>query len=420
MGGHLFNPTNSQLITLFKNTGLHHLRLGGSTVEGTDAAVPDNAAIDDVFGFAQAAGIKVIYSLRLLMGNPATDAVTAQYIWQRYRPWLACFAIGNEPDIKRYHYPPNGTGPDPLIKDYATYLADWRKFAAAVTNALPDVKFAGPDAANQDWAGRMAKDEKNSGELALVTQHFYIGGSPFVDADKKKTIPAEIAISNMLSAKWVKDKYPALYKKAVAPVVELGFSYRLTEADDYLKGVGHASDAYASALWALDYLHWWAAHGASGVDFHNTEWLKTDTVHPDKDGNFQINPKAYGIKMFDVAAHGKTEPVKISNKKQQNLTAYAIRDTTNLYVTLINKEYGPDARAAVVTIVPEGDQITAASAMFLKAPDGNPEATNGITLGGATITNNAPWQGRWTPLDGVNNNKCSVTVPPASAVIVRM
>ena len=41
--GRFFSPTNIQLITIFKNSGLRHLRLGGSTVENVHAAVPDRA-----------------------------------------------------------------------------------------------------------------------------------------------------------------------------------------------------------------------------------------------------------------------------------------------------------------------------------------------------------------------------------------
>src|SRR5580704_9968659 len=71
--GLMFNGTNAQLITLFKNSGLHHLRLGGTTVEGTNAVVPDRAALDDVFAFAKAADVKVIYSFPLLNGNSSSN-----------------------------------------------------------------------------------------------------------------------------------------------------------------------------------------------------------------------------------------------------------------------------------------------------------------------------------------------------------
>lgn len=43
----------------------------------TNIAFPDYEAIDNVFGFAKAAGVKVIYSLRLLNGNVgATSGIT--------------------------------------------------------------------------------------------------------------------------------------------------------------------------------------------------------------------------------------------------------------------------------------------------------------------------------------------------------
>src|SRR5262249_25386593 len=103
-----------------------------------------------------------------------------------------------------------------------------------------------------------------------------------------------------------------------------------------------------------------------------------------------------------------------------NLTAYAVGDTATLYVTVINKEHAVGARNASVTIAPNGFQAGSAWAMFLTAPAGNVGATNGILLGGASITNNAPWLGQWTALAAPTNGRCVVTVPSASAAIVKM
>jgi hypothetical protein len=421
-GAFLFSPTNAQLITLFTNSGIRNLRLGGSTVEGLKAAHPSRTAIDSVFGFARAAGINVIYSLPLENGDPSDDAETAQYIWNNYRPWLDCFAIGNEPDIRRYHYPPFGSGSDPAITNYPNYLVQWRAFAAAITRVVPDAKFAGPDAAGAEWAPRFAADEKNSGLVALVTQHYYVGGSPFIGTndDGPVRIPVPKAIDKMLSPNYLDRKYPALYKEAVAPVLADGIPYRMTESDDCLKGVPNASDAFASALWGLDYLHWWAAHGARGVNFHNTEWLKTDTVYLDEDsGDYRINPKAYAIRAFDLGSHGCVVPVTIAFRKKLNLSAYAVCDRTNLYVTIINKEHGPDASSASVTIVPDGFSAGYVQDMFLMAPNENIGAMDGITLGTSAIVNNAAWRGQWQNLDP-NKNGCTVMVPAGSAAVVRM
>ena len=60
-----------------------------------------------------------------------------------------------------------------------------------------------------------------------------------------------------------------------------------------------------------------------------------------------------------------------------------------------------------------------AAAMFLTAKDGGVEATNGITLGGGTITNNASWVGKWILLEA-SREGCVLTVAAASAAIVRI
>lgn len=414
VSGHLFSPTNTQLITLFKNSGIRNLRLGGGTVDGLHVAIPSHADIDSLFAFARAADIKIIYSLRLLNGDAPEDAATAKYIWTRYRPSLAAFSIGNEPNEPPYRLTPVGA-----ITNYATYLKAWRTFAAVITNAVPGATFAGPDVGGTDWMADFAKAESDSRMVALVTHHEYFGGKPLINHNHDE-MPAPQAIDNMLSKNWVTNKYAFFYEKTLA-LRSTGLPCRMTEANDYLRGVTNASDAFASALWALDCMHWWAAHGCAGINFHNNEWLKTDTFYLDRaTGAYRINPKAYGIRAFDLGSHGWTEPVVIANAEDLNLTAYGVGDETNLYVTIINKEHGPGARNAVVTIAPIGFSLKAAEAMFLTAPRGDAGARDGITLGGAPITNTETWRGQWTVLELTTNRPCSVMVTSASAVIVRL
>ena len=76
--GGLFRTENTTMLTLFRNLGMTSLRVGGGTVDqlippGTG---PDGfTAIDEMFAFAAAAGIKVIFTLRLLnpVANPISD-----------------------------------------------------------------------------------------------------------------------------------------------------------------------------------------------------------------------------------------------------------------------------------------------------------------------------------------------------------
>jgi hypothetical protein len=70
--GYFFTPSNTELITLFRNIGVKEIRVGGGTVDGSGSGehcvtpIPTYKDIDNLFEFIQAAGIKVIYSMRLL------------------------------------------------------------------------------------------------------------------------------------------------------------------------------------------------------------------------------------------------------------------------------------------------------------------------------------------------------------------
>ena len=261
----------------------------------------------------------------------------AGYIWRRYPENLASFAIGNEPDWHDFHSYA-GRPRDPAIYEevsgvpgsaYASFLATWRSFADAVREAAPGALLSGPDTGaysamtwtpdprhGVSWTQRFAGDERDPARIADLTQHYYVGGDP------GKTSAGQ-AIANMLSPEWVRGTapgsqprgttytpYPWFYENHLAPVAAAGLRYRLTEANDYLGGVPGASNGFASALWALDFLHWWAAHGAAGMNFHNKQWLDTDTIVPDPaaPGRFAVTPKGYGITAFTLGSAGQVTP----------------------------------------------------------------------------------------------------------------
>jgi len=162
VAGYLFRPGNESLVTLFRQLGLRNLRIGGGSVEDMVPAGTGRdgfTGIDNLFGFAAAAGVKVMYSLRLL--NPAArpidrlkqvNAQVAGYIWRHYRDRVASFSLGNEPDRHAFHAHP-GHPFDPAIEEEApgvpgsacpSYLATWRSFADAVREAAPGALLAGP------------------------------------------------------------------------------------------------------------------------------------------------------------------------------------------------------------------------------------------------------------------------------------
>jgi hypothetical protein len=461
VSGNVFRPANTSLVTLFRNLGLGSLRIGGGTVDQLIPAGTGSdgfSGIDDLFAFAAAAGVKVIYSLRLLSpaASPIGDlkAVHGQavgYIWRRYQQNVASFAIGNEPDWHAYHSYP-GRPLDPAIYEemggvpgsaYPSYLAAWRSIADAVVRAAPGAALSGPDLgaystktytphpdSGMSWTERLARDERDSGRIAEVTQHYYVGDSP-------GDTTAQQAITNMLSREWVNGTaigvqptattytpYPWLYENNLAPVAAAGLRYRLTESNDYLGGVQGASDAFASALWALDHLHWWAAHGAAGVNFHNRRGLCTATIVPkdpaDPGQDYVINPKGYGIKAFTLGSARQVKPVQIDNPGGINLTAYCIGGAGEDYVTVINKAHGAGAPDAAVTILPPGPGRQGAQIMTLAG--GQPGDARGasVTLGGATITGGTPWNGKWITLPAHPHAGITVTVKATTAAIIKI
>lgn len=412
VNGYFFSSENKQLITLFRNSGIRILRVGGGNVDIHPEAAHNQAAIDSVFSFAKAAGIKVIYSLPLLNANDSADAITAKYIWDNHRAYLECFSIGNEPNCPPYKEAKVGA-----IKTYEEFISAWRKFAATIVKAVPEARFTGPESGGWNWTEEFARDEKSSGLITLITHHQYPGGRPV-----RNNVPftAQQAIDSMLSPKMLTGEYTFIYNRTGPKVAPYGFSCRLTEANDFLGGIAGASNAMASVLWALDYMHWQAARGLVGINFHNNQWLKTCTIYMGPYGEFLANPKAHAIKAFDLISGGHTEPVSISNPNGVNLTAYAMKGEKYLYITLINKEHGPGARSVQAKISAKGFTKGKASAMFLVAPGNDAGATSGITLGGDSIANDRPWNGQWTALGKKYNGQFDVTVAGASAVIVRI
>ena len=101
------------------------------------------------------------------------------------------------------------------------------------------------------------------------------------------------------------------------------------------------------------------------------------------------------------------------------MTAYGVLESTNLYLTLINKEHGQYGRDAEVAV--KGLSIKdPVEIMTLKVPGNDVAATSGISLGDATINNSGEWQGKWTVLPPAANGPLTIPVSAASAAIVKI
>src|SRR5450631_4167605 len=84
-------------------------------------------------------------------------------------PRLLAFEIGNEPDlfVNAKHRKPG--------YDYDEWLAEYRRYKAALRAEFPGLAFAGPDVAGKtDWVTRFAADEGK--DTVVLAHHYYREG----------------------------------------------------------------------------------------------------------------------------------------------------------------------------------------------------------------------------------------------------
>lgn len=425
-----FRPDNQPLIQLFRQLGIKNLRIGGNTSDRDAKRLPGDADLDSFFAFARAANVKVIYCLRLLNGDPHEEARKVKHIMDRYAPQVDCFSIGQEPSAypaEKVDTRPNSERMGAAAEKfpYTRFRDEWKKFADVIVAAVPDVKFCGPCVHNNaDWAKRFMADFGRSNHVTLITEHLYPGG-----AGNKVPTP-EAGRERMLSDEFTK-KYQRLHDGFVPQTKALGLPYRLEEVNNYFNGgATNVSSTFASALWGLDFMYWWATHDAAGINFHTGDRVAAGSaLQPSKytaffstANGYLIRPLGYGIKAFELGGRGRIVPTQVtSTTTNLNASAYAtMAADKTLFVTLINKSFGVNGQNHSVTLAANG-KLSRGEVMFLMAPDCNVAAQEGVTLGDSKIASDASWHGRWTPLPAPNiNGQFTLSLPTASAAVVRL
>jgi hypothetical protein len=411
-GNHFFSAVNRPLIAMFKQLGIKNLRVGGNTADRPTLPIPGTTDVDDLFAFAKAADVKVIYTLRLNAGRRDAAAQMADYITRHYAEQLDCFAIGNEPNV--------------FSKEYAPYLAEWKRYATEITAPTnsPDATFCGPSTSpgHETWSRDFANEFGHNGPLAFIAQHDYPGG------DARRVTDPALARDKIL-APAMDDHYAKFAAHFVPAVISNGLPCRLEEANSFYDGgAAGVSDTFAAALWALNYQWWWAAHGITGINFHTGDKVAArDENKPCRyaafwtvaDG-YNAHPLAYALKMFSLGSQGRIVPATVNNTNGLNLAVYAAAtDKNHFCVTLINKEHGPTGRAAQISLSP-GPTHARSEIIYLMATNGDIATKTGLTLGRAEIQDNGRWEGKWMKLPKPDaGGMFTVNLPPASAALVK-
>lgn len=411
-GKYFFDKNNKALIQLFKTFGIKSLRVGGSTADRPSVPVPNFKDIDNFFGFVKAAGVKVIYTLRLREGNSENAAAIVKYINERYSKMVDCYAVGNEPNV--------------FAKEYPVFKKEFEKYTSLIKKYFPKVKFCGPSITpgKAEWVNLFAEDFGKSGMIKYLTQHAYPGGG-----GNKVKDPAE-ARRAMLSKEWTK-LYEKFYGNIAPALKSSGIKYRIEEANNFYNGgAANVSNTFAASLWGLDFLYQWAQLNSAGINFHTGDSVaageKTNPCYyasfvTSKNG-YEVRPLGYAIRAFDLSSKGKLMPVKIlSAENNLNVNVYAVLSGSNeLFVTVINKEFGVDSKIAEVNL--NLDQvIKSAECISLVNKEHDIAALQEITLGGAQINSRGIWNGNWEKILIKNPDKdITIKVPASSATVLKL
>lgn len=402
----MFQSSNQPLIQLFHTLGVGNLRIGGNTSDRPDVRVPDHRDIDELFDFARQAHIGMIYTLRLRDWQPNRDLDPARYVMRHDAAQLSCFAIGNEPDMYE--------------KDYAAYANDVARYFSAIRAAVPNASFCGPGTTplRGRWVAEFADSFGKSTRIKWVTQHAY----PASYVNIKTNLAA--ARLELLSPEVIR-RTAANYATFGPQAHAAGLRYRIEEMNsDYrMAGTSGVSDTFASALWALDDMYWWAAHGADGVNFHTGDTVAVKggdgiciyAVFRTAGRGYDVHPLGYAMKAFALARGGRLLPVLGNHNPDVSAYAVAGRDG-DLYYTLIYKARSQNAQPLQIMLDP-GPAFAPANTMLLTSPGASLASTHGITLGGAAIGEDGQWHGHWSML--TNGSRGTVRVMPDTALLVR-
>jgi hypothetical protein len=411
----------SQILTTMK---VRHLRIGGNSAEALSTYYSSQQApyptIDDATrlnDFAQAIHANVLWTLPVLdRFNPSEYSIFAKKMMtdkiNKGYTFSLIFAIGNEPSS-------NGMTSAIYQGRFVSYM---NQLKSTVGDNVP---LSGPSVSEStSYCTDLLKNsavQNSIANLALVTAHHY------PDGDQRSYSSVSSAIDALLSRD--NDIDYSKFSTWIEKIKQKNIPTRIEETNNMSNGgkVG-ASDSFAAALWALDYLAYFASNTSlGGIDLHvgsqsGPGFLGAyNPIDPiGYSSTYTLRGVGYGILAFNQFAEGYSLPIEITNLRSINLSAYAILHSDGTEgLLLINRTHeGTNTQSidAIVSVTP-GEKFSHAKSMALRSKGDDLSSLDGITLGGKGVDTSGKWKGTYSDY-GTFKGTYSITVPHATAVLV--
>jgi len=392
------------LARLLSNLGRSVLRFGGDSADASFTRASPSA-LRDLAALASASGWSVLYTENEGEYNSARVMADARAVEDALGARLFAFACGNEPDVYPHNHlrPPGYTAAD--------YLGQAATCLRAIREAVPSGPLEGPDTAgNREWFSAYAKRE--AGTVSWLGQHYYPmgcaspGGQPA--ALLATLLSPRLAASEAKTLAW----YVAAAKTADRPLL-------ITETNSACGGgIPGLSDAYASALWVIDYLLTGAEVGVQGMYFHTGQLdsycLGYAVLCETRPSSFSAQPVYYGLLFAHLLGTGRflRAKVSMSPRREGNVAAFALK-TARGGLRLMVENLSPEQLHATLRA---GNDSGSATVLSLTGP--SLLATSGVRIQGAPVGPNGNFD--LGPPDTVQcaAQGCPVALAPYSAALV--
>jgi len=383
------NPVLVQLLRNLSPGQAPNLRIGGDSTDSTWWAVPGVAKpygikytltprwVHVTAALARELGARLILGINLEL-NSARDAAaeTGALVDGIGRSSIVGLEPGNEPELYgsfSFYRLPDGqhvTG-RPSGYAFSDYLRDFNRIAAS----LPKLALVGPATGGPRWIPELPAFLNAEPGVRVATLHKYPLQTCFIDPSQPQ-FPTISHLLSPLASRGLADSIARFVRVAHAHRVALRIDEMNTDSCGTAPGV---SNAFSSALWALDAVFQMARVGVDGVNLHTypraTYELFRFTHRAGRWSGF-VAPEYYGLQMFAEAAPPGARLLAVSGATG-NVRAWATRGPDGtVRVVLINDDTSRSQTVAVRIPAVSG------TATLTRLLGKGVSARSGVTLGG--------------------------------------
>jgi hypothetical protein len=366
------------------------LRIGGDSTDWTWYPVPGLRKPNGVRVTLTRRWLAVMHSFaadldaRLIMGvdleansRDAADGEASAFERGIGKPWIEALELGNEPNLYStltWYVRPDGVDVfgRPPGYDFPSFLGQFSSFASGLPGPL-----AGPATGSASWMADAGAFLAAEPRVDLLTVHAY----PLQTCDLPQSSPEYPTVDHLLApaaATGLADGVAAAVAVAHARRLPVRVDEMNSDSCGFAPGV---SNAFVSALWALDAMFEMARVDVDGVNIHTypqaTYQLFTFT-HAARRWRASVAPEYYGLLMFAQAAPAGSRLLDTTTTNAQGITVWATRGREGrTRVVLINESL--DRRT--VALSSAGSRT--ATLERLRGPELT--STAGVTLGGRSF-----------------------------------